>query len=244
MLEMKNVYKNYGTYQVLKHVDLCLDEGIYALLGPNGSGKSTLMKLICRQLKPTKGQILWKHKKIDDWGQHYFIDIGYAPQQQGLYEDMTGLQFLTYMALLKGIEKKKLKSEVNRVAQLVNMEKFLKQKCKTYSGGMKQRILVAQALFNNPSLLLLDEHTAALDPQTASKVLELTDKIVKKNQMTTLMITHNMQDALTYGQKIMIMKEGQIIDVINSERKKDLTVEQLIHLYSSKTNDYNDRILL
>ena len=111
MLEIKNVYKNYGTHQVLKHVDLCLDKGIYALLGPNGSGKSTLMKLICRQLKPTKGQILWEHRKIDDRGQRYFINIGYAPQQQGLYEDMTGLQFLTYMALLKGIEKKKLKNE-------------------------------------------------------------------------------------------------------------------------------------
>ena len=146
MLEVKDLSKTYRDVQALNHVSFTLKEGVYALLGPNGSGKSTLMNLICRGLKPTNGEILWNHHNIEKLGNDYFQLLGYAPQLQGLYEEMTGLRFLTYMALLKDIPKSEIKLEVERVAKLVHMENYLNRRNRTYSGGMKQRLLVAQAL--------------------------------------------------------------------------------------------------
>ena len=154
-------------------------------------------------------------------------------------------EFFAFFTEQRGILAKQRQQMYMALKELnLGLEERMDTKVGVLSGGQRQALSLLMATYAKPQLLLLDEHTAALDPQTASKVLELTAKIVKKYHMTTLMVTHNMQDALTYGQKIMIMKEGQIIDVIDRERKKDLTVEQLIHLYSSKTHDYNDRILL
>ena len=131
MLEIQQIHKQYKQTKALVDVSLTLKAGVYALLGPNGAGKSTLMNVLTQQLKMDRGTILWNGVPIQKMKQAYFDIIGYAPQQQGLYEEFSGGRFLTYMALLKRIPKKEIQSEVLRVASLVHMEDQLQKKCKT-----------------------------------------------------------------------------------------------------------------
>ena len=126
----------------------------------------------------------------------------------------------------------------------LGLEDRLETKVGTLSGGQRQALTLLMATYVTPQLLLLDEHTAALDPKTAQKVLEMSSHLIEEHNITTLMITHNMEDALKYGNKTMIMKDGQIIAMIEGEERKRMTVDELIHLYSSSTKEYNDRILL
>ena len=146
MLELQNITKHYGTKLALDHVSLTLKNGIYGLLGPNGAGKSTLMNIITGNLKPTSGRVLWDGKNVFDCGAAYRSLLGYAPQQQGLYDTFTGIRLLSYMATLKGIPKKEQKGEIWRVLDYVNLTDTAYRPIGTYSGGMKQRILVAQAI--------------------------------------------------------------------------------------------------
>lgn len=126
----------------------------------------------------------------------------------------------------------------------LGLEERLDSKVGLLSGGQRQALTLLMATLVTPDLLLLDEHTAALDPKTALKVLELSQKIVEEHQITTLMITHNMEDALKYGNKTMIMKDGQIIAMIEGKEREEMTVEGLIHLYSTSSQEYTDRVLL
>lgn len=210
MLEVKDLSKKYKDVQALNHVNLQLEKGVYALLGPNGSGKSTLMNLICQQLKPTAGEILWNNQSIEQLGSQYYEILGYAPQQQGLYEDMSGLCFLTYMAILKNIPKKEISKEVDRVAQLVNMQEHLYKKCRSYSGGMKQRILVAQALLGKPKLLLFDEPTAGLDPKERVSLRKVFDKLSQDHIL--FIATHVVSDVESIAKEIIFLKKGEIVD--------------------------------
>lgn len=161
MLELQNISKYYGARQALDRVSLTLENGIYGLLGPNGAGKSTLMNIITGNLKPTSGIVLWDGKDTRDMGADYRSLLGYAPQQQGLYDTFTGIRFLSYMATLKGIPKNEQKSEIRRVLDDVNLTEKAYRPIGTYSGGMKQRILVAQAILGDPRLVVLDEPTAS-----------------------------------------------------------------------------------
>lgn len=210
MLEVIDLSKKYKDVQALNHVNLQLEKGVYALLGPNGSGKSTLMNLICQQLKPTVGEILWNNQSIEQLGSQYYEILGYAPQQQGLYEDMSGLCFLTYMAILKNIPKKEISKEVDRVAQLVNMQEHLYKKCRSYSGGMKQRILVAQALLGKPKLLLFDEPTAGLDPKERVSLRKVFDKLSQDHIL--FIATHVVSDVESIAKEIIFLKKGEIVD--------------------------------
>ena len=160
MLELQNITKHYGVKQALDHISLTLENGIYGLLGPNGAGKSTLMNIITGNLKPSSGMVLWNGKNAYDMGAAYRSLLGYAPQQQGLYDTFTGIRFLSYMATLKGISKKEQKGEIQRVLDYVNLTEKAYRPIGTYSGGMKQRILVAQAILGDPHLVVLDEPTA------------------------------------------------------------------------------------
>lgn len=121
MLELQNITKRYGNRRALDHISLTLENGIYGLLGPNGAGKSTLMNIITGNLKPSSGKVLWNGKNIRDMGADYRSLLGYAPQQQGLYDTFTGIRFLSYMAALKGISKKEQKGEIQRVLDYVNL---------------------------------------------------------------------------------------------------------------------------
>lgn len=209
MLEIRNVSKFYSNKQVLHHIDLQLDHGIYALLGPNGAGKSTLMNILCNQLKYEEGEVLYNTQKIAVLKKEYYKKLGYAPQQQGLYDEFSGERFLTYMALLKNIEKNRIRDEVARVSALVNMQEHLKQRCGTYSGGMKQRILVAQALLGEPEILLFDEPTAGLDPKERVSLRKVFERLGE--QHTLLIATHVVSDVESIADEVIFLKRGRLI---------------------------------
>ena len=210
MLELCNISKKYKEKIALNDVSLKLDNGIYGLLGPNGAGKSTLMNIITGNLEPTEGTIKWEGKEVKELGSNYRSLLGYAPQQQGMYETFSGRRFLSYMATLKGIPKSSMEDEINRVLLYVNMVEKSNQKIGTYSGGMKQRILIAQASIGNPKLVILDEPTAGLDPKERVRIRERIAELSKDKII--LVSTHVVSDIESIAKKIILIKTGEIID--------------------------------
>lgn len=213
MLELCNISKKYKEKIALNDVSLKLDNGIYGLLGPNGAGKSTLMNIITGNLEPTEGTIKREGKEVKELGSNYRSLLGYAPQQQGMYETFSGRRFLSYMATLKGIPKSSMEDEINRVLLYVNMVEKSNQKIGTYSGGMKQRILIAQAIIGNPKLVILDEPTAGLDPKERVKIRERIAELSKDKII--LVSTHVVSDIESIAKKIILIKTGKIIDYAN-----------------------------
>ena len=213
MLELCNISKKYKEKIALNDVSLKLDNGIYGLLGPNGAGKSTLMNIITGNLEPTEGIIKWEGKEVKELGSNYRSLLGYAPQQQGMYETFSGRRFLSYMATLKGIPKSSMEDEINRVLLYVNMVEKSNQKIGTYSGGMKQRILIAQAIIGNPKLVILDEPTAGLDPKERVRIRERIAELSKDKII--LVSTHVVSDIESIAKKIILIKTGKIIDYAN-----------------------------
>ncbi len=213
MLELCNISKKYKEKIALNDVSLKLDNGIYGLLGPNGAGKSTLMNIITGNLEPTEGTIKWEGKEVKELGSNYRSLLGYAPQQQGMYETFSGRRFLSYMATLKGIPKSGMEDEINRVLLYVNMVEKSNQKIGTYSGGMKQRILIAQAIIGNPKLVILDEPTAGLDPKERVRIRERIAELSKDKII--LVSTHVVSDIESIAKKIILIKTGKIIDYAN-----------------------------
>ena len=210
MLELCHITKKYKEVTALENVSLILQNGIYGLLGPNGAGKSTMMNLITGTLRPDGGSIRWNGADIRSLGAEYRSILGYAPQQQGLYDTFTGRRFLSYMAALKGISKKELPDELARVLAYVNLEAAADRPVGTYSGGMKQRILIAQAIMGAPKLIVLDEPTAGLDPKERVRIRERIkdlagDKII-------LVSTHVVSDIEPIAREILLLKSGRLVD--------------------------------
>lgn len=210
MLELRNITKRYGAKLALDTVSLTLDDGIYGLLGPNGAGKSTLMNIITGNLQPTAGTVLWDGKEAGDMGKAYRSLLGYAPQQQGLYDTFTGVRFLSYMATLKGIPKKEQNAEIERVLACVNLTEKSSRPIGTYSGGMKQRLLVAQAILGNPRLVVLDEPTAGLDPRERVRIRENIRNI--SGDKIILVSTHVVSDIQSVAKEIILLREGRVVD--------------------------------
>lgn len=164
ILEIKEISKSYGTKQALKSFSAKLENGIYGLLGANGAGKSTLMRILCNLQKSESGEILCDGEPIAALQERYFDRLGYLPQKLGYYPDFTVWDYLQYIARLKGIAETELHSEIEKVLQVVNLTNEITTKMKKLSGGMRQRVGIAQALLHNPQILILDEPTAGLDP--------------------------------------------------------------------------------
>lgn len=208
MFEVKNLTKYYGKNRALDNVTLSLSPNIYGLLGPNGAGKTTLMNIITLSLGKYSGEVLWNGTNIEKLGKSYRSILGYMPQQQGLYEGFTGLEFLCYIATLKAIPKKALKDEVYRVAQLVNLKSRLNERLGGFSGGMKQRILLASAILGDPKLVVLDEPTAGLDPKERIRTRELIKAL--SSDRIIIVATHVVSDIETIADEIILMKKGNI----------------------------------
>ena len=166
ILSLNGVNKHYGDKHALIDFDYEFTDGVYGLLGPNGAGKSTLMNIITQNIPMDRdGEILWNGEDISTLQARYRRRIGFMPQQQELYPSFTAARFIGYLAVLKGIKREKIDSEIERVLDLVELSDCADQKLGGFSGGMKQRVLIAQTLLGNPKLLILDEPTAGLDPK-------------------------------------------------------------------------------
>lgn len=206
-LIIDRVSKQYGSKIAVDRISLKLKEGVYGLLGANGAGKTTLMRLLCGVLKPTSGRISLDGMEAAE--EEYRAKLGYLPQDFGYYPDFTGRDFLLYMAALKGMSKSKAKKRAEELLELVGLADMGKKKIKTYSGGMKQRLGIAQALLGEPRLFILDEPTAGLDPKERVRFRDLIAELGKDN--IVLLSTHIVSDIEHVADVILMMKEGRLI---------------------------------
>lgn len=206
-LEIQNVIKIYDK-KVLDGVNCKFTDGVYGLLGPNGAGKSTLIRAICDIEAPTSGKILYDDKSISILGKNYREILGYVPQKAGYYPDFTAEDFLDYMAIMKGIEKPDVKRRIKEVLKLVNLTDTGKKKIKNFSGGMKQRLAIAQAILNNPKILILDEPTVGLDLEERMNFKQFISEY--SSGRIVIFATHIVSDIEDIGNEILILKDGKI----------------------------------
>lgn len=221
-LIIRNLTKQYKDKCAVDGVSLRLTEGINGLLGANGAGKTTLMRMLSGILKPTVGSIALDG--VDVASEDYRAVLGYLPQDFGYYPDFTGLDFLLYLAALKGLSRSHAKRRAGELLELVSLQDVAKKKIKTYSGGMRQRLGIAQALLNDPRLLIVDEPTAGLDPK---KRVRFRNLIAGLGQDTIVLLsTHIVSDVEKIADHMLMMSEGKII--LNEPWDKERTdLEQL-----------------
>lgn len=206
-LTIDRVSKQYKNKIAVDNISMHLDKGVYGLLGANGAGKTTLMRMICGILKPTRGTITLDG--LDAETEEYRSRLGYLPQDFGYYPDFTGMDFLLYMAALKGMTRIDARQRAAELLDMVALSEARKKKIKTYSGGMKQRLGIAQALLNEPELLVLDEPTAGLDPKERVRFRNLIAEVGKEN--IVLLSTHIVSDIEHIADCVLMMKDGQLI---------------------------------
>ena len=263
MLEMKHIYKYYnpGTVNemcLFQDLNLTVEDGEFvAIVGSNGSGKTSLLNLICGSIPVDSGSITINGENITGQKEYRRMSkIGRVFQNpaMGTCPSMTILENLALAdrrgkrrTLHPGITQADRERYIEQLKILdLGLENRMTAKVGLLSGGQRQALTLLMATLQKPELLLLDEHTAALDPKTAAKVLEATQRIVEKNRLTTMMITHNMRDAITYGNRLIMMYEGHVAVDVSGEEKRHLTVEQLLELFSkaSGSDEADDKLLL
>ena len=263
MLKITNLYKTFnpGTINAktaLNGLNLELADGDFVtVIGGNGAGKSTMLNAIAGVWKPDYGSIEIDGVDVTGMPEHLrasYMGRVFQDPMKGTAPDMEIAENLSIAArrgtkrkLIWGIRKEERESYKKLLAQLdLGLEDRLSCKVGLLSGGQRQAVTLLMAAMNRPKLLLLDEHTAALDPKTAAKVLQITNQLVTENHLTTLMVTHNMQDAITYGNRLIMMHEGRVVVDVSGEEKKKLTIAQLLGLFEQNSGHAlaDDRVIL
>ena len=254
MLELKNIYKTFnpGTINekvALNGLNLTLNEGDFVtVIGGNGAGKSTMLNAVAGTWQVDEGQIiidgidvtkLSEHKRAAYLGRVFQDPMTGTAATMGIEENLALAKRRGKTRLLKPGITKKEREEYKELLKVLGLglEDRLTSKVGLLSGGQRQALTLLMATLQKPKVLLLDEHTAALDPKTAAKVLETTEKIVNRDKLTTLMITHNMKDAIVHGNRLIMLKDGHVILDIRGEEKKKLTVEDLLHKFEAASGD-------
>lgn len=219
-LDIKNVSKQYGKTNALTGLCASINAGIYGVLGPNGAGKTTLLNLISGNSEPTSGRIQYNGVDIRQLDKEYRSILGYMPQQQRLYDNITAKRFLWYMAALKGMKRREAKERIDYLVELVNLKDSINRKLGGFSGGMKQRVLIAQALLNDPEVLILDEPTAGLDPKERIRIRNFISTIAFKK--IVILATHVVSDIEYIATDLLLLRHGKLVcqqspaDIIDS----------------------------
>ena len=208
-LRLDRLTKQFGSAIAVDRLSATLTPGVYGLLGANGAGKTTLMRMICDVLKPTSGSVVWNGTPIERLGERYRSMLGYLPQDFGYYPDFSALDFMLYLSALKGLDSKAAKRRSMELLDLVGLKNVAKRKVKTFSGGMKQRLGIAQAVINDPQVLVLDEPTAGLDPKERVRFRNLISALAQDK--VVFLSTHIVSDIEYIADEILIMRAGQIV---------------------------------
>ena len=208
-LELRGLTKKFGDFTAVDHVDLTMTNGVYGLLGVNGAGKTTLMRMMCTLLKPTDGSVLCNGKDIFEMDSRYRKLLGYLPQEFGYYPEFTVKDYLLYIASLKGIRSSVAKKRVKELIEKVGLSQAANKKMKKLSGGMKRRAGIAQAMLNDPKILILDEPTAGLDPNERIRFRNLISEL--SEERLVLLSTHIVSDVEYIANEIWLMKDGAIV---------------------------------
>lgn len=246
-VKVTNLEKKYGKKTVFDNLNMKFDIGICGLLGPNGAGKSTLMKILTTNISDYVGKVLFNDIDIRQLGKEYRKVVGYMPQKQSLYEDFSLEQYLYYIGRLKGIDKRKINKEIDLIIKNINLDNVANKKINTYSGGMKQRAMFAQAILGNPQVLILDEPSAGLDPEERVNIRNLIAKNSKSR--ITIISTHIVSDIEYIADYILIMKLGKIIKTGTPLELKSSIKEHVGILYISEKEldkfktEYTTRII-
>lgn len=209
-LTLQNITKKYERVLVLNDISLTLKPGIYVLLGANGAGKTTLFRIICRLMEPTHGSIKFNGKNVNQQAEAYRTNLGFLPQDFSYYPDFTGMRFMLYIAALKGLNNTVAKKRSLELLKQVGLEEMKDIKIRKYSGGMKQRLGIAQAMLNNPQILILDEPTVGLDPKERVKFRKLISSFA--NNKIVILSTHIVADVEYIADEIIVLKKGMILN--------------------------------
>ncbi|CEQ16639.1 ABC transporter ATP-binding protein [Paraclostridium sordellii] len=240
-LTLKNITKVFKDKIAVNDFNVILTSGVYGLLGPNGAGKTSLMRIIADVSNATSGEVYLNGKSKTELGADYRDVLGYLPQDVGFYKSFTAQKFLEYVATLKGIDKEKASIKIDELLKFINLEKDRKRKIGKFSGGMKQRLGIAQALLNDPKILILDEPTAGLDPNERIRFKNLIAEISRDK--IVILSTHIVSDVEFIANEILIMRDGELVEkatpveMLNSIRGKVHSLkikEDLLHKVQSK----------
>lgn len=243
-LELKNVSKEFSGVHAVNHVSFSMKKGVYGLLGVNGAGKTTLMRMLCTLIRPTGGEILWNGKNILGLGADYRNILGYLPQDFGYYPDLSIYDYMMYIASIKGIRQGAAKKRTKQLLSRVGLAKYEKRKMKTLSGGMARRVGIAQAMLNNPQILVLDEPTAGLDPSERIRFRNLISEL--SEDRLVLLSTHIVSDVEFIANEIMLMKNGRFFYAGTTEDLVSSMEESVWHctVPKQRVNDFVGKYLV
>lgn len=208
MLTLSHISKSYGKFLAIEDINLELDNGLYGMLAPNGAGKTTLIKMITTLLFPSGGEILYDGIQIQKLGEKYRDLIGYLPQQFGYYKNNTPVQYLDYLAALKNLPRQGLRKKIEELLELVGLSDVANKKMKKFSGGMIQRVGIAQAMLNDPKILILDEPTAGLDPKERARFRNIISALSKDR--IVILSTHIVSDIESIANQVIMLKDKKL----------------------------------